>query len=173
MALYFSEDYLQELVDKNDIVEYISRSVHLKRAGSTYKGLCPFHKEKNPSFSVSPDKQLFYCFGCGKGGTVINFAMQQENLDFVEAVKLLAEKCGMELPDDDHRTTENNLKKRQNIYKINSISGRFFYDKLFEPCGAAAREYITISTLPKSFFIVLIASSFISFEKASPLIVLA
>ena len=83
MALYFSEDYLQELIDKNDIVEYISRSVHLKRAGSTYKGLCPFHKEKTPSFSVSPDKQLFYCFGCGKGGTVINFAMQQENLDFM------------------------------------------------------------------------------------------
>ena len=143
MALYFSEDYLQELIDKNDIVEYISRSVHLKRAGSTYKGLCPFHKEKTPSFSVSPDKQLFYCFGCGKGGTVINFAMQQENLDFVEAVKLLAEKCGMELPDDDRRTNESNLKKRQNIYKINSISGRFFYDKLFEACGTAAREYIS------------------------------
>ena len=143
MALYFSEDYLQELIDKNDIVEYISRSVHLKRAGSTYKGLCPFHKEKTPSFSVSPDKQLFYCFGCGKGGTVINFAMQQENLDFVEAVKLLAEKCGMELPEDDRRTNENNLKKRQTIYKINSVSGRFFYDKLFEPCGTAAREYIT------------------------------
>lgn len=143
MALYFSEDYLQELIDKNDIVEYISRSVHLKRAGSTYKGLCPFHKEKTPSFSVSPDKQLFYCFGCGKGGTVINFAMQQENLDFVEAVKLLAEKCGMELPDDDRRTNESNLKKRQTIYKINSVSGRFFYDKLFEPCGTAAREYIS------------------------------
>ena len=142
MALYFSEDYLQELIDKNDIVEYISKSVHLKRTGSTYKGLCPFHKEKTPSFSVSPDKQLFYCFGCGKGGTVINFAMQQENLDFVEAVKLLAEKCGMELPDDAHRTNDNNLKKRQTIYKINSISGRFFYNKLFEPCGAAARDYI-------------------------------
>lgn len=142
MALYFSEDYLQELIDKNDIVEYISGSVHLKRAGSTYKGLCPFHKEKTPSFSVSPDKQLFYCFGCGKGGTVINFAMQQENLDFVEAVKLLAEKCGMELPENDRRTNENNLKKRQTIYKINSLSGRFFYNKLFEPCGAAARDYI-------------------------------
>ena len=96
MALYFSEDYLQELIDKNDIVDYISKSVRLKRAGSTYKGLCPFHKEKTPSFSVSPDKQLFYCFGCGKGGTVINYVMQQENLDFVEAVKLLAEKCGMD-----------------------------------------------------------------------------
>lgn len=142
MALYFPEDYIQELIDKNDIVEYISRSVHLKRAGSTYKGLCPFHKEKTPSFSVSSDKQLFYCFGCGKGGTVINFAMQQENLDFVEAVKLLAEKCGMELPEDGTRTNDNNLKKRQNIYKINSVAGRFFYNKLFEDCGAAAKEYI-------------------------------
>lgn len=142
MALYFSEDYLQELIDKNDIVDYISKNVRLKRAGSTYKGLCPFHKEKTPSFSVSPDKQLFYCFGCGKGGTVINYVMQQENLDFVEAVKLLAEKCGMDLPEDDRRTNENNLKKRQTIYKINSVSGRFFYDKLFEPCGAAARDYI-------------------------------
>ena len=142
MALYFSEDYIQELIDKNDIVEYISRSVRLKRTGSTFKGLCPFHKEKTPSFSVSPDKQLFYCFGCGKGGTVINYVMQQENLDFVESVKLLAEKCGMELPEDDRRTNENNLKKRQTIYKINSISGRFFYDKLYEPCGIAARDYI-------------------------------
>ncbi len=150
MALYFSEDYIQELIDKNDIVEYISRSVHLKRAGSTYKGLCPFHKEKTPSFSVSPDKQLFYCFGCGKGGTVINFAMQQENLDFVEAVKLLADKCGMELPDDDRKTNDNNLKKRQTIYKINSIAGRFFYDKLFENCGTAAREYITKRQLVQS-----------------------
>ena len=142
MALYFSEDYIQELIDKNDIVEYISRSVRLKRTGSTFKGLCPFHKEKTPSFSVSPDKQLFYCFGCGKGGTVINYVMQQENLDFVESVKLLAEKCGMELPEDDRRTNENNLKKRQTIYKINSISGRFFYDKLYEPCGISARDYI-------------------------------
>ncbi len=142
MALYFSEDYLQELIEKNDIVDYISKSVRLKRAGSTYKGLCPFHKEKTPSFSVSPDKQLFYCFGCGKGGTVINYVMQQENLDFVESVKLLAEKCGMDLPEDDRRTNENNLKKRQTIYKINSVSGRFFYDKLFEPCGAAAKDYI-------------------------------
>lgn len=150
MALYFSEDYLQELTDKTDIVDYISQSVHLKRAGSTYKGLCPFHKEKTPSFSVSPDKQLFYCFGCGKGGTVINFAMYMENLDFVEAVKLLAEKCGMDLPEDDRRTNVSNLKKRQNIYKINSISGRFFYDKLSEPCGAAARDYINRRQLVRS-----------------------
>lgn len=142
MALYFSEDYLQELIDKNDIVDYISQSVHLKRSGSTFKGLCPFHKEKTPSFSVSPDKQLFYCFGCGKGGTVINYVMMSENLDFVEAVKLLAEKCGMDLPEDDRRTNEDNTRKRQTAYKINSVSGRFFYDRLFEPCGTAARAYI-------------------------------
>lgn len=142
MALHFSEDYIREVVDKNDIVDYISQSVHLKRSGSTFKGLCPFHKEKTPSFSVSADKQLFYCFGCGKGGTVINYAMLAENLDFVEAVKLLAERCGMDLPEDDRRVSDGNFQKKQTIYKINSVAGRFFYDKLFEPCGAAARVYV-------------------------------
>lgn len=142
MALHFSEDYIQEIVEKNDIVDYISQSVRLKRSGSTFKGLCPFHKEKTPSFSVSADKQLFYCFGCGKGGTVINYVMLSENLDFVEAVKLLAERCGMELPEDDRRVSEGNLRKKQTAYKINSISGRFFYERLFDKCGTAAREYI-------------------------------
>ena len=134
MALYFSEEYIRELTDKNDILDYISQSVHLKRSGSTFKGLCPFHREKTPSFSVSPDKQLFYCFGCGKGGTVINYVMQSENIDFVEAVKLLADRCGMALPEDDSRVSEDNAKKRQIIYKINSVSGRFFYERLFEEC---------------------------------------
>ena len=142
MALHFSEDYIQEIVEKNDIVDYISQSVRLKRSGSTFKGLCPFHKEKTPSFSVSADKQLFYCFGCGKGGTVINYVMLSENLDFVEAVKLLAERCGMELPEDDRRVSEGNLRKKQTAYKINSISGRFFYERLFDKCGTAAREYM-------------------------------
>lgn len=149
MALYFSDDYIQEVIDKNDIVDYISQSVRLKRAGSTFKGLCPFHKEKTPSFSVSQDKQLFYCFGCGKGGTVINYVMQSENLDFVESVKLLADRCGMQLPEEDNRGSEANTKKRQIIYKINSVSGRFFYDKLYEPCGAAARAYIEKRQLAK------------------------
>ena len=149
MALYFSDDYIQEVIDKNDIVDYISQSVRLKRAGSTFKGLCPFHKEKTPSFSVSQDKQLFYCFGCGKGGTVINYVMQSENLDFVESVKLLADRCGMQLPEEDNRGSEENTKKRQTIYKINSVSGRFFYDKLYEPCGAVARAYIEKRQLAK------------------------
>jgi len=149
MALYFSEDFLQELMDRNDIVEYISHSVHLKKAGSTYKGLCPFHKEKTPSFSVSADKQLFYCFGCGKGGTLINYVMQMDNLDFVEAVKLLADRCGMELPEENSNSNDANTKLRQTIYKINSVSGRFFYDKLAEPCGANAMEYVSKRALSK------------------------
>ena len=150
MALYFSEEYIRELTDKNDILDYISQSVHLKRSGSTFKGLCPFHREKTPSFSVSPDKQLFYCFGCGKGGTVINYVMQSENIDFVEAVKLLADRCGMALPEDDSRVSEDNAKKRQIIYKINSVSGRFFYERLFEECGTAARAYIEKRQLDKA-----------------------
>ena len=150
MALYFSEEYIRELTDKNDILDYISQSVHLKRSGSTFKGLCPFHREKTPSFSVSPDKQLFYCFGCGKGGTVINYVMQSENIDFVEAVKLLADRCGMALPEEDNRVSEDNAKKRQIIYKINSVSGRFFYERLFEEGGTAARAYIEKRQLDKA-----------------------
>lgn len=141
MALYFSEDYIREIIDKNDIVDYISKSVHLKRSGSTFKGLCPFHKEKTPSFSVSADKQLFYCFGCGKGGTVINYVMQSENLDFVEAVKLLAQKCGMDLPEE-NGFDKGNAEKRKTIYKINSLSGRFFYDRLFDKSNKEVFDYL-------------------------------
>ncbi|MBR0277265.1 MAG: DNA primase [Clostridia bacterium] len=149
MSLYFTDDFLQEVMDKNDIVEYVSKSVHLKRTGSTFKGLCPFHKEKTPSFSVSADKQLFYCFGCGKGGTVINYVMLSENLDFVEAVKLLAEKCGMDIPEQNNQNVDNNSKLKQTIYRINTVSGRFFYEKLSENCGSNAREYIKKRELAK------------------------
>lgn len=149
MALYFSEEYLRELIDKNDIVEYISQRVHLKRSGSTLKGLCPFHREKTPSFSVSADKQMFHCFGCGKGGTIINYVMMSENLDFVESVKLLAERCGMDLPADNTNTNDDSSRKRSIIYKINSVAGRYFYDKLFEECGSLARAYIEKRQLAK------------------------
>ena len=149
MALYFSEDYIQDIIDKNDIVDYISKSVHLKRSGSTLKGLCPFHKEKTPSFSVSADKQLFYCFGCGKGGTVINYVMLSENLDFVEAVKLLAQKCGMDLPEE-NGADKGNAEKRKTIYKINSLSGRFFYDRLFDKNNSEVFKYLEKRQLSSS-----------------------
>ena len=95
----FPENFITELVDRNDIVEVVSSYVRLsKRSGANLFGLCPFHSEKTPSFSVSPDKQIYHCFGCGKGGGVINFVMEVENLSFPEAVEFLAKRAGMPMP---------------------------------------------------------------------------
>ncbi len=141
MALYFSESFLREVMDRNDIESVLSRYMTLKRSGSTLKGLCPFHKEKTPSFSVSPDKQLYHCFGCGKSGTVINFIMDMENLDFVEAVKLLAERSGMAIPDREDVKSDL-ADTRAVIYKINKIAARYFYDCLNSPVGKEAAEYV-------------------------------
>lgn len=141
MAQFFSDEFIQEVTDKNDILSVVSQYVNLKRSGSTLKGLCPFHKEKTPSFSVSPDKQLYYCFGCGKGGTVIHFIMQLEHLDFVDAVTYLAEKAGMAIPDSPDNKRSDNSRLKQLIYKINADAGRFFYDQLMAPQGKAALEY--------------------------------
>ncbi len=142
MSSYFPDEFIQEVIERNDIVDVVSQYVKLKRGGSTLKGLCPFHKEKTPSFSVSGDKQLFYCFGCAKGGTIINFVMQMEHLDFVEAVKMLAEKAGIAIPETNGHTRTDNAEARLLIYKINAEAGRFFYAQLSTPQGTIAREYI-------------------------------
>ena len=97
--MFYSEEFVEEVRQRNDIVDVISSCVHLKRSGSNYTGLCPFHNEKTPSFSVSPGKQMYYCFGCGAGGNVFTFLMEYENLSFVEALEQLAERAGMSLPD--------------------------------------------------------------------------
>src|SRR5699024_3525961 len=94
----YSDDLIEEVRMKNDIVDVISGYVKLTRKGSSYFGLCPFHNEKSPSFSVSPGKQMYYCFGCGAGGNVFTFLMEYENYTFVEALKFLAERAGIELP---------------------------------------------------------------------------
>ena len=96
--MYYSEDLIEEVRMKNDIVDVISGYVRLQKKGSSYFGLCPFHNEKSPSFSVSRSKQMYYCFGCGAGGNVFTFLMEYENLSFVEAVQLLADRAGVELP---------------------------------------------------------------------------
>lgn len=96
--MYYSEDLVEEVRMKNDIVDMVSGYVKLKKQGSNYMGLCPFHNEKSPSFSVSRQKQMYYCFGCGVGGNVFTFAMEYENLTFPEAVEFLAERAGVELP---------------------------------------------------------------------------
>ena len=100
--MYYSDDLIEEIRMKNDIVDVISGYVRLQKKGSSYFGLCPFHNEKSPSFSVSPGKQMYYCFGCGAGGNVFTFIMEYENFTFMEAVKYLADRAGIKLPEQEY-----------------------------------------------------------------------
>ena len=106
----YNDEILDEIRSRNDIVSTISQYMTLKRKGRNYFGLCPFHNEKSPSFSVSPDKQIFHCFGCGVGGDVINFVKKIENIGFLDSVRLLAEKSGIQLPNDISKAEEENIK---------------------------------------------------------------
>ena len=136
----FSEQVLQELSERNDIVDVVSGYVQLtKRSGSNLFGLCPFHSEKTPSFSVSPDKQIYHCFGCGKGGGVINFIMEIENLSFPEAVAFLARRANMALPEQEN---DRESKKRSRMLALNRDAARFFYEQLSSPAGQRARAYM-------------------------------
>ena len=132
----FPESFLQELAERNDIVDVVSSYVRLtKKSGSNLFGLCPFHSEKTPSFSVSPDKQIYHCFGCGKGGSVISFIMEIENLSFPEAVAFLANRAGMHLPE---QSDDPGAKKRQRLLALNRDAARFFHAQLNpgRPAGA-------------------------------------
>ncbi len=133
-----SPDFLQELHDKNDIVSVMQGYVELKRSGNSYMCRCPFHNERTPSCSVSPDKGLFYCFGCGAGGDVITFTMQIENLDYIEAVKFLAQRAGMPLPEDKDDGTAD---RRRRMYEMNREAGKYYHQLLFSEEGAAGLDY--------------------------------
>ena len=135
-----SEQFIDELVSRTDIADVVSSYVHLTKKGSNLWGLCPFHSEKTPSFSVSPGKQIYHCFGCGKGGGVISFVMEMENLSFPEAVRLLAQRAGMEVPETGG--SEEGRKKRERILEANRDAARFYHDYLKTPGGARVREYI-------------------------------
>ncbi len=137
MAL--SQDFLIELHDRNDIVEVVNSYVPLTRRGRIHVALCPFHNEKTPSFTVYPDTQSFYCFGCGAGGDVITFIKQRENIEYIEAVKLLANRAGMALPDE---TDTSAIAIRKRIFEINKLSARFFFDSLNSDAGKHARGYL-------------------------------
>ena len=126
---YYPDDVVNEVFAENDIVDYVSQYVRLKRVGRDYSGLCPFHREKSPSFHVSGEKQLFHCFGCGASGNLVQFVMRAEGLDFVEALKLLAERAGIALPENGV-TDDNSHALKKKIYEMNKISARFFYDTL-------------------------------------------
>lgn len=142
-----SDEFLNELRMRCDIESVISQYVVLKKQGRRLTGLCPFHSEKTPSFSVSPDKQLFYCFGCSTGGDVITFIMKAENLSYPEAVAFLAQKVGLAVPENEVDDGAARLKNR--IYEINRETARFFHAALLSPNGAAARDYIVARGLDK------------------------
>ena len=136
----FSQDFLQELSDRNPIEDVVGEYVQFtKRSGQNLFGLCPFHSEKTPSFSVSPSKQIYHCFGCGKGGSVINFIMEIENLSFPEAVEFLARRAGMKVPE---QQSDPGKPKRDRLYALNRDAARFFYEQLSTPAGAAAVDYM-------------------------------
>ena len=136
----FPENFINELTERNDIVEVVSSYVRLsKKSGSNLFGLCPFHSEKTPSFSVSPDKQIYHCFGCGKGGGVINFVMEIENLSFPEAVEFLAKRAGMPLPEE---TNDRESRRRARMLELNKAAARFFYEQLSTVAGQAACDYM-------------------------------
>ncbi len=134
------EAFLDELVARNEISDVVSSYVHLTRKGNNLWGLCPFHNEKTPSFSVSTDKQIYHCFGCGKGGGVISFIMEIENLPFVEAVRLLAQRSGMELPENGEN--EGYRRRKERLLALNKEAARFFHQRLLSPQGAAGAEYL-------------------------------
>lgn len=134
------ESFIDELVARSEITDVVSSYVRLTRKGSNYWGLCPFHNEKTPSFSVSQEKQIYHCFGCGKGGGVISFIMAMENLPFVEAVRLLAQRAGMEVPETGEN--EGYRRRKERLLTLNKEAARFFHETLKGPAGAAGAEYL-------------------------------
>lgn len=141
--MYFSEDLIEEIRLKNDIVDVISGYVKLQKKGSSYFGLCPFHNEKSPSFSVSRSKQMYYCFGCGAGGNVITFVMEYENYSFVEAVKMLAERAGVELPEIEYsKEAREKADLKTTMLEINKLAAKYFYAQLKSEQGKLAYSYL-------------------------------
>ncbi|MEW4413531.1 DNA primase [Clostridium sp. AN503] len=140
--MYYPEEVVEEVRTRNDIVDVISGYVKLQKKGSNYFGLCPFHNEKSPSFSVSPQKQMYYCFGCGAGGNVITFVMEYENYTFPEALKVLADRAGVKLPEVEYSKEERaKADKRSTLLEINKLAANYFYYQLHKPQGKTGYDY--------------------------------
>ncbi|MBS5195748.1 MAG: DNA primase [Clostridiales bacterium] len=140
----YSDDVIEEVRTKNDIVDVVSQYVKLTRKGSSYFGLCPFHNEKTPSFSVTPAKQMYYCFGCGAGGNVFNFIMEYENYTFGEALSHLAQRAGVELPKIEYsREAKEKAERKALLLEINKKAAQYFYYQLRREGGKAAYQYLT------------------------------
>ena len=139
--MYYPDEIVEEVRQRNDIVDVISSYVRLNKKGSNYFGLCPFHNEKTGSFSVTPSKQMFYCFGCHAGGNVISFVQRYENMTFSEAVRMLADRAGMTLPQSESREARERENKRAQLLAINKEAGTYYYAQLRSEAGARGLEY--------------------------------
>lgn len=141
--MYYSDEIIEEVRSKNDIVDVISSYVKLQKKGSSYFGLCPFHNEKSPSFSVSREKQMYYCFGCGAGGNVFTFLMEYENYSFQEALKYLADRAGVDLPEAEYsKEARERADQKAILLEINKVAAQYFYLQLKSPQGAHALSYL-------------------------------
>jgi len=142
--MYYPDDIVEEVREKNDIVDVISGYVKLQRKGSSYFGLCPFHNEKSPSFSVSPDKQMYYCFGCQAGGNVFTFVMEYENYSFPEALKMLSDRAGVKLPEQEYsKEARKQQDLKTQILELNKQAAKYYYYQLRTENGRQAMDYLT------------------------------
>ena len=140
--MYYPEDVVEQVRTRSDIVDIISGYVKLQKKGANYFGLCPFHNEKSPSFSVSPQKQMYYCFGCGAGGNAITFVMEYENYTFQEALKILADRAGINLPEVEYSKEEREkADRRSTLLEINKLAANYFYYQLRQPQGKIGYDY--------------------------------
>lgn len=143
MNMYYPDEIIEEVRLKNDIVDVISGYVKLQKKGSSYFGLCPFHNEKSPSFSVSRQKQMYYCFGCGEGGNVFTFLMEYENYSFTEALKVLADRAGVDLPELEYsKEAKAKADLKSTLLEINKLAAKYFYAQLKSPQGETAYTYL-------------------------------
>ena len=142
--MYYPEELIEEVRSRNDIVDVISGYVKLTKKGSSYFGLCPFHNEKSPSFSVSREKQMYYCFGCGAGGNVFTFVMEYENYTFVEALKMLAERVGIDLPEMEYsKEAKEKADLKTSVLEVNKLAAKYYYAQLKTEQGKLAHTYLT------------------------------
>lgn len=143
------QEIIDQIRDRADIVDVVSRFVDLRRAGSNYKGLCPFHEEKTPSFNVNPDRQIFHCFGCGRGGNVFTFLMEMEGVTFPEAVRSLGKQYGVEVPD--RQAADEAPSKNEGLYRVSDFAARWYHRQLLQrEAGASARAYLASRRIPET-----------------------
>lgn len=138
----YSEEIINEVRQSNDIVDVVSQYVHLKRSGRNYFGLCPFHNEKSPSFSVSPDKQIFHCFGCGVGGNVFTFISKIEGVNFLESLQILADRANIQLPTIENSVDSKREELKSKVYKVNEFTAEFYHQNLYKPQAKMGQDYV-------------------------------